>query len=193
MSCFEEVVLKQKQLREFKAMLFGDAVGNAEKLEQKWLKVRKGERSGEPCFVYAMSDGEAIKIGVSKLPSGRIQSVQTGNPRIITVVAVWMLCSERHARELEKRLHRQLREYRLMGEWFAVDVEHIQKEIDAIAIPPFIFAEPEADTIPAPRPSPVIRPKPKPKPKIRKKTEKRMTTKCFYEQLNKALAAEAPE
>lgn len=66
-------------------------------------------------LTYFMFDGEFIKIGKSKSVESafeRIASIQTGNPREVSLIGV--TCEEEHA------LHRFFSEERIRGEWFRV-------------------------------------------------------------------------
>lgn len=71
-------------------------------------------------LVYFIGDGEAMKIGVSKVVENRVKSIQTGNPRKVRILWVMKPVSM-NAYDAEASLHRRLSEYRLEGEWFALD------------------------------------------------------------------------
>lgn len=57
--------------------------------------------------------GGFIKIGVARNPRARLRELQTGNPRLLRLIA---LC--RGDLETEKWLHQELVSYRSRGEWF---------------------------------------------------------------------------
>jgi hypothetical protein len=64
--------------------------------------------------VYAVYDGTAIKIGKCRgHPKTRIETLQTGNPRPLHLLAWTTAITEREA-------HRRLRSSHLPGEWFSV-------------------------------------------------------------------------
>jgi hypothetical protein len=64
-------------------------------------------------LTYAISDGEFIKIGkvVQTHPVQRLRTLQTGNPRTLTLLAYTSTIREKVA-------HRVLHRYRVRGEWF---------------------------------------------------------------------------
>jgi hypothetical protein len=65
-----------------------------------------------PPFVYAIWDGEAVKIGTSKVqPRSRMADLQTGNSRQLVLLAYTASATERE-------VHRRLARWRLRGEWF---------------------------------------------------------------------------
>ena len=69
-------------------------------------------------FVYFISDGDAIKIGLSKTPKGRLRTLQTGHPRELVLLA-----SLEGSRRLEREIHERFANLRLRGEWFRDDGE----------------------------------------------------------------------
>lgn len=71
-------------------------------------------------YVIAVRNGQdkRIKIGHSANPFMRLAQLQTGHPEPLHIIhCAWMM-GEMHAKDLEKRLHAELHEYRLQGEWF---------------------------------------------------------------------------
>lgn len=73
--------------------------------------------------VYLITDGTYIKIGYSLNPVGRMKQIQTGNPHELTMVAYFP-----GDQTLEKHLHEQYSDKRIIGEWFDLtfdDVENI--------------------------------------------------------------------
>lgn len=81
-----------------------------------WLqRATKGEN------VYFISDGEFVKIGkTTGSPECRLASLQTGNPRELTIVGIAFLGTEKGT-VLEYWLHGLLKKYRVRGEWFSLD------------------------------------------------------------------------
>ena len=86
------------------------------------LNARKGriERTfGEaaPGYVYAITDGRAIKIGWSArhpgLPGGRLSQLQTAHPDELRLVGTF-LASQQH----ETELHAKFAMHHIRGEWF---------------------------------------------------------------------------
>jgi hypothetical protein len=73
--------------------------------------------------VYVIEDGLGIKIGhTTGELSVRINGLQTGNPRLLTVIAVISPAGE----DVEAHLHRQFAAWRVRGEWF--DRSHVIAE-----------------------------------------------------------------
>jgi hypothetical protein len=65
-----------------------------------------------PDFVYAVSDGEGVKVGrTAEHPLERLRDLQVGNPRVLVLLAWTTTISERQA-------HRKLWRHRVRGEWF---------------------------------------------------------------------------
>lgn len=65
------------------------------------------------CYVYFITDGEFIKIGISVNPWKRLSSIQTGHPKKLRIAAIF-----KGGREEEFQLHGRFAEYRAHGEWF---------------------------------------------------------------------------
>lgn len=79
-------------------------------------------------FVYilqSLEDGY-YKIGVSKNPTKRIETLQTGNPSTLKLIETYQ---SDNARKIEKRLHRLYKYAKKEGEWFDLGVEN---EVDFI-------------------------------------------------------------
>lgn len=76
-------------------------------------------------YVYCISDGTAMKIGMSVgHPQNRLKSLQTGNPRLLELLAFKQV-SDRVAAEVE--LHLKYQKSNILGEWFEYD-KRILKE-----------------------------------------------------------------
>ena len=69
-------------------------------------------------YVYFISDGEFVKIGVSKNYQMRLVSLQTANPRKLKLLGVL----EGDSYE-ERNLHNQFDQFRVGGEWFELSPE----------------------------------------------------------------------
>lgn len=72
--------------------------------------------------LYAVSDGDQLKIGFSSNIGKRINSMQTGHPKIL--VCKWKFYVGRttqEARSAEKLLHRACKKYKVRGEWFSME------------------------------------------------------------------------
>lgn len=81
-------------------------------------------------YVYAITDGEAVKIGWSARhpasPGGRLTQLQTAHAKELHLVGA-VLAPQQH----EAELHAKFSEHRLRGEWFryvSEIVEHFDKQ-----------------------------------------------------------------
>lgn len=83
------------------------------------------------CFVYFISDGQFIKIGVAKDVGSRIRDLQVANARQLELIAVIPCKDDRCAKQLEMYLHNVYSRWRISGEWFSlhgiVDWDTFQK------------------------------------------------------------------
>lgn len=81
----------------------------------------------EKQYVYFVSDGEFVKIGVSKDVAFRLKKMQTSSPRVLKLL--W--CIETHAPYLiETALHTVLKSRRINGEWFDILDLFNESEVD---------------------------------------------------------------
>lgn len=84
----------------------------------------KRVKEKNPGFVYIISDGTNIKVGVANNVNRRLKSLQTGNPNTLTLEF-----SEYRNQpyKLETYLHQQLAKYRTKGEWYhGITVQEIR-------------------------------------------------------------------
>ena len=70
-------------------------------------------------FVYAVSGGGRVKIGLAKDPDRRLKSLQTGNADKLSIAGAIRCKTRAEARTLERRIHVACSRHRLQGEWFA--------------------------------------------------------------------------
>ena len=78
------------------------------------------EKARTDCFVYFVSDGKYIKIGVAIDIPKRIKGVQTGNPHKLYLVEYMVFPYLDAAYYAEKQLHETFKDFRMMGEWFDI-------------------------------------------------------------------------
>ena len=80
-------------------------------------------------YVYFILDekSKAIKIGKANNIEQRLSDLQTGNPNILNVIYQIECRSEEHSFFIEKKYHKQLREFHINGEWFD-DINYTPKE-----------------------------------------------------------------
>lgn len=80
-------------------------------------------RTAKKGFVYAISSGEHVKIGLAANVKRRILGLQTSCPTALSVINAW----EHHdAERMERLLHRKYRKFRTSGEWFRLSEELIE-------------------------------------------------------------------
>lgn len=72
--------------------------------------------------VYLISDGEFTKIGSSVDPIRRLDSLQIGNPRKLTLIGSWL-----GDFDTEYDLHSAYQHRKVRGEWFDLTSEDVQE------------------------------------------------------------------
>lgn len=80
------------------------------------LRDAKAQRAGRQGYVYLIGvkgDGFGVKIGYSVKPEARVGELQTGNPRVLQLLA-----SMPGTLEDERRIHSDFIDDNLVGEWF---------------------------------------------------------------------------
>lgn len=77
-------------------------------------------------MIYIMSNSKHLKIGKSRDPMKRLQSLQTGSSEPLSLEACFRVFDDGLA---EKKLHEHFKERRLHGEWFLVTVHEIIQAI----------------------------------------------------------------
>ena len=83
-------------------------------------------------FIRAGNKG-AIKIGVASDLAKRLETLQTGNPFQLKVLATIPCSSEQHAYELERRMHKLFASKRIRGEWFCGTINFLSVR-DAVQV-----------------------------------------------------------
>lgn len=58
------------------------------------------------------------KIGVSKHPEKRFKEHQVANPNLIQICALYECTNSKYAYMIEARIKRELKEFKINGEWF---------------------------------------------------------------------------
>lgn len=95
---------------------------------------KKYRRKTRPSYVYFMSCGEGdsrrVKIGYSHDPKRRARKLQTGNPEIISLIAVVEAGNAVSAKQFERHLHARYKNQRVSGEWFKFKPIHLRYVID---------------------------------------------------------------
>lgn len=87
------------------------------------------QRKNHKTYVYGITDGEKIKIGMSKNVEKRLAQLQTGCATKLRIAWVKYVGTKREkARILERRIHKEFKKHRLEGEWFdACCLDMLQK------------------------------------------------------------------
>lgn len=86
------------------------------------------------CYVYYITDGEYIKIGVAENVKKRLSHIQTGNPRPLSVICAIPVPCKSDAYALESRLHNEYAMFARCGEWFDI-FNHIDRKAFSSAFP----------------------------------------------------------
>lgn len=68
-------------------------------------------------FIYAISDGEFVKLGKANNPLIRLANLQTGNPRKLKILFT-IRCDNPFT--VEAALHRFYKNCHISGEWFKI-------------------------------------------------------------------------
>jgi CHAD domain-containing protein len=89
---------------------------HAESKKKKWApKARK-------YYLYAISDGVAVKLGFSYRPVLRMKEMQTSHQTQLSILWKYYVgTTSSLAAKQEKKLHRFCKQYRIRGEWFHPD------------------------------------------------------------------------
>lgn len=83
----------------------------------------KNSSKSKPRYVYLITDGRFIKIGVSKDVETRLNLLQVGNPKELSIIADYEV--EKPAK-LEKIIHEHYRDKRTNSEWFKLTKHNIE-------------------------------------------------------------------
>ena len=65
-------------------------------------------------YIIRMGGAGPIKIGIATDPYSRMNELQTGNPQELQLIKVYDYCAM-----FEDKIHKELENYRMQGEWFA--------------------------------------------------------------------------
>lgn len=76
-------------------------------------------------FVYVMSDGYAVKIGVAASVRTRRKMLQGGNPRTINILFTSIPLSNLCAFSVERAAHARFDKCRAQAEWFLADAKEV--------------------------------------------------------------------
>jgi len=80
------------------------------------------------CFVYAITDGQNTKVGVTKSIGSRLRQLNTGSPKKLRL-HFSHLTDRKHALIAEAWVHDIYAQWRLNGEWFAFSPDTFEQDI----------------------------------------------------------------
>ena len=90
-----------------------------------------GKKVSPQAYVYVIAaEGEAVKIGVAKNIQRRLNALQIGHPRRLSVAHEFMCVDRVEAYAVESRSHRLLKQHHMSGEWFGVSPEAAKAAAD---------------------------------------------------------------
>lgn len=72
------------------------------------------------CYVYVITDGTFLKIGMANDVQKRLAQLQTGNPMALHLVRCYEFSNRADASKYERKLHLKYNNYRKNGEWFFI-------------------------------------------------------------------------
>lgn len=92
---------------------------------------RRRKAKAVPHYLYAISDGVAIKLGFSRNPDNRRKDMQTG--QAVALKVIWEMevgNSPGKASQAERKLHRYCAKFRKRGEWFSLDCMTLVRQFE---------------------------------------------------------------
>lgn len=84
------------------------------------------------CYVYFISDGEYVKIGISRNVKSRLSGLQTSNPKQLSLLHQIECIDSDYASLLEQAFHRNFDNFCVSGEWFNLEWDVIKPQIEGI-------------------------------------------------------------
>lgn len=72
------------------------------------------------CYVYVITDGTFLKIGMANDVRKRLAQLQTGNPMELHLIKCYAFSNRTEASKYERELHLKYGDYRKHGEWFSI-------------------------------------------------------------------------
>ena len=84
--------------------------------------VRKKPAVVKKHYLYAISNGQEIKLGMSSDVNKRLKALQTSSPAELVVLwSYYIANTPADAIKIEKKLHRACKAFHIRGEWFSMD------------------------------------------------------------------------
>ena len=78
-------------------------------------------------FVYVLDTDQGIKIGKSRAVARRVSEISHTSGKHIKRIAV--TCATGNYADIEKRLHKQFKEFRILSEWYSVAFDTVIKSL----------------------------------------------------------------
>jgi len=97
----------------------------------KDLAEKSGNKLGRAYegYLYLIQCHQFIKIGIAQNPMGRISSMQSGNPYELKLIKFFKV---ENMLDVEKRLHRFVKDHHVRGEWFKLPADCLKRICDAV-------------------------------------------------------------
>ena len=82
-------------------------------------------------YIYAIGSEhfDAVKIGYSSNPKGRLYSLQNANPYKLSLFGIWGPWKRTEINYVESLVHDLFKDKRLRGEWFDVTIDDINRNL----------------------------------------------------------------
>lgn len=100
-------------------------------LGNKLTYISKKPAVSKKHYLYAISNGEQIKLGMSGNVENRLKALQTSNPSVLVLLWKYYAADDaKGAASAEKKLHKACQKHRIRGEWFSYDCMAIVKDFN---------------------------------------------------------------
>lgn len=108
-----------------KQKYFARSIINNESMKEK---LRKKSQSNKKHYLYAISNGEQVKLGFSCNIEKRLKTLQTSSPcKLEEIWRFYVGKGPTTARSAERKLHRFCKKHHISGEWYSCDVAELVK------------------------------------------------------------------
>lgn len=82
-------------------------------------------------YLYAISNGDQIKLGMSSNVRNRLKALQTSNPNVLVLLWEYYVADNSlDAASAERKLHKACHRHKIRGEWFKYECLGIVKEFN---------------------------------------------------------------
>ncbi len=113
---------KQKAVSIIKWFQLNSYLTTAQKqLANQLTYVKKKPIAKKKHYLYAISNGKEVKLGMSSNVSGRLKALQTSSPSELVLLWQYYIANTlKDAIKIEKMLHKSCKQFHIRGEWFAM-------------------------------------------------------------------------